>query len=208
MNAFEEGLLKYLSKSDLAKIQRTKIGIIGAGGLGSNCAMLLVRSGFVQFTIADLDVVEPSNLNRQNYFLSQVGQAKAKALAENLKRINPSVKIDSLAISVTSTTLRQCFSDCDILVEAVDQAETKAMIIEEMAAEGKLLVAVSGLAGFGSSDRIQTKKITACFYLIGDGSSSVEDIAPFAPLVTLAAAKQADVVLTEVLGKPAKNRPQ
>ena len=70
---FEQGLLKYLKPEQLALIQSRKIGIGGAGGLGSNCAMMLVRTGFKHLEIIDQDLIDPSNLNRQQYFADEVG---------------------------------------------------------------------------------------------------------------------------------------
>ena len=94
MNGFEKGLMRYIGEEKLEKLKKVKVGIAGAGGLGSNCAFNLVRSGFYKFKIVDFDVVEPSNLNRQFFFLDQLGMPKVLALEENLRRINPEVRID------------------------------------------------------------------------------------------------------------------
>ena len=89
MNAAEQGMAAYLGEERLAFLQTVTVGIAGAGGLGSNCAMHLVRSGFKRFVIADFDRVEPSNLNRQAFRLDQVGEKKVAALAENMRGVNP-----------------------------------------------------------------------------------------------------------------------
>ena len=65
-----------------------RIGIAGAGGIGSNVAMLLVRAGFTKFTIVDFDYLEQSNLNRQFYFEDQLGKSKVESLKINLERIS------------------------------------------------------------------------------------------------------------------------
>lgn len=199
MTEFEKGLLRYFSKEELKKIQQTKIGIAGAGGLGSNCAMLLVRSGFIHFTIVDFDRVEISNLNRQNYVYSQVNQFKVDALKENLERIHSNVQIKSLKAKLTRDNIKEIFSSCDIVIEAVDSPETKTMVIEELTQEEKYIVAASGLAGWGNSDRIKVKKINERLYIVGDLISTIENNPPCAPLVTLTASKQADLVLEIVL---------
>jgi sulfur carrier protein ThiS adenylyltransferase len=127
VNQFEEALLKYLSADDLTKLQEFKIGIAGAGGLGSNAAGMLVRTGFKQFKIVDFDVVEPSNLNRQFYFWPQLGQKKVEALKENLRLINPDVHIEAVAERIEAQNIEAMFADCHIVVEAFDKPEYKKM---------------------------------------------------------------------------------
>lgn len=201
MNTFEQGLLRYFTANMLAKIQSVKIGIAGAGGLGSNCAQLLVRSGFKKFKIVDFDCIDYSNLNRQFYFLHQVAKPKAPMLRENLRQINPDVEIDIVQTKIDENNINGLFGDCDVVVEAVDRAEFKKMIVEHYIASGKLLVAASGLAGWGDSDRIRVQKIKDNFYLVGDlTTASGPDCPPVAPCVNIAAAKQADVILNWVLG--------
>jgi sulfur carrier protein ThiS adenylyltransferase len=201
LTALQRGLRRYLDESDLQAIQRTKIGIAGAGGLGSNCAQLLARSGFIDFVLVDFDHVENSNLNRQFYFEDQISQHKVQSLADNLRRINPEVSIRMVQERITPENLDEFFADCDVVVEAMDTPECKQMLAESYSRSGKLLVAASGLAGWGDSDRIKVHRIHSRFYLIGDLTSGVEQgLPPMAPCVTIAAAKQADIVLSWVLG--------
>lgn len=201
MNQFEEALTRYISPENLAKIQQVKVGIAGAGGLGSNCALLLVRSGFRQFKIADFDVVDYSNLNRQFYFLEQAGRPKLDMLKENLIAINPAVHIELLPERVEAANVAGLFTDCDVVVEAFDRPEYKKLLVENYLGSGKLLVAASGLAGWGNSDRIKVHKVKDNFYLIGDLVTGIgPGCPPLAPCVMIAAAKQADVILSHVLG--------
>ncbi len=200
MTEFKLGLLKYFDDKSLAKIESVKVGIAGAGGLGSNCAFNLVRSGFMDFVIADFDIVEPSNLNRQFFFTDQIGMPKVEALEINLRRINPEILFYGRQILVQSDNIDSLFGECDVIVEAFDRAEYKKLIIEHFAGSGKLLVSASGIAGVGNSDEIITRKINRNFYIIGDGKSSVSETnPPFSPKVNIAAAKQADCVLEWVL---------
>ena len=120
MNEFEKGLAGYIGEEWLLKLQRVKIGIGGAGGLGSNCAFNLVRSGFKRLKVVDFDVVEPSNLNRQLFFLDQLGVPKVKALETNLRRINPDIDVKSVQGMVTKKNVSGLFADCDVVVEAFD----------------------------------------------------------------------------------------
>jgi sulfur carrier protein ThiS adenylyltransferase len=193
---FDDISLTYYSSEQLVKIRRVTVGIAGAGGLGSNCAVALVRAGFSNLVIADFDIVEPSNLNRQAYFSDQIGRPKVEVLRENLLRINPGLHITALQIKLDTTSIRSSFDTCDAVVEAFDDPAAKAMITEAIVPGGKMLVAASGLAGFGASDRIQVHKMSDTFYLIGDLTSGVAGpLKPFAPCVALAAAKQADTIL-------------
>lgn len=202
MNDFEKALSGYIGEDNLNKLQRVKIGIAGAGGLGSNCAFNLVRSGFSNLRIVDFDIVEASNLDRQFFFIDQIGLSKVKALETNLKRINPDIKLDTMVEKITKENVSVIFEDCDIVVEAFDKVEYKTMIIENYFSSGKLLVAGSGLAGWGESDEIKVNKIHSKFYLVGDLMTEVScEKPPISPRVNIAAAKQADVILDYVLNR-------
>ncbi len=200
MNAFVEGLEQYFSGEQLERIRRVKVGIAGAGGLGSNCAFNLVRSGFGDFVICDFDIVEPSNLNRQFYFLDQTGKPKVEMLTENLLRINPDIKIDTRIIKLDSSNIKDVYRGCDIVVEAFDKADAKKMIAEAWAGKVKLFVSASGLAGYGNSEGIKTRKVRDGFYIVGDGvSEATSQRPPCSPRVNIAAAKMADLILEWVL---------
>lgn len=201
MNKFERALLSTLGRDNLSKIQSCKIGLAGAGGLGSNCARFLVCSGFKRFKIVDFDRVEYSNLNRQFYFLHQVGQLKVDALDQNLSQINPELEIEKLPLQIDQTNVNQLFDDCHILIEALDRPEDKSMVVEAYWSSAGLIVAASGLAGWGRGDDIITRRIKPNFFMVGDMvSEATRDLPPLAPGVNIVAAKQADVVLSCVLG--------
>lgn len=205
MNLFEKALEKVLGRENLARIQKVKVGLAGAGGLGSNCAQFLVRSGFKKFKIVDFDVVEESNLNRQFYFTSQVGRRKVEALRENLLLINPDLEIEALPVRIEKENAEELFRDCLVVVEALDDAGYKKIIAEVFINTGKLLVAASGLAGCGRSDGIKVRRVRDNFYLVGDLVSEMGPGLPaLAPGVNVAAAKQADVVLSCFLRKRAE----
>jgi len=203
VNDFEKSLETVLGAENLSKIQAVKIGIAGAGGLGSNCAQFLVRSGFKKFRIVDFDIVESSNLNRQFYFASQVGFKKVEALRENLLLINSGLEIEVLPERIKRKDVKNLFNDCDVVVEALDRVEYKKMVIEAYINSGKLLVAASGLAGWGRSDGIRIHRVGGNFFLVGDLLSEAGPDSPaVAPGVNVAAAKQADVILNYILGCP------
>ncbi|MHB9155594.1 MAG: sulfur carrier protein ThiS adenylyltransferase ThiF [Endomicrobiales bacterium] len=201
MNEFERALLRYFSEEQLARIQKVRVGIAGAGGLGSNCAWNLARCGFRRFVLCDFDAVELSNLNRQFYFADQAGLPKVEALAANLRRINADAEITPRRQRLTGENAGKAFAGCDAVVEAFDNAPDKKMLAEAYACSGKFYVSASGLAGWGNSDAIVVRKVNESFCLVGDGESAVSpQRPPCSPRVNVAAAKQADCILAWVLG--------
>ena len=199
MNEFEKTLLDRFREKDFKKIQSVKIGIAGAGGLGSNCAFNLVRAGFRQFTIIDFDRIDPSNLNRQFYFYDQVGMPKVRALKQNLKRINPDINGEFIKIKINADNICELFRECDIVVEAFDRAEFKSLFVTKLMSTGKFLVCVSGLAGWGNSDALTVRRVKDNLVMIGDRVSDFKQAVVISPRVNIAAAKQADEILDYVL---------
>ena len=127
----------YLTPSERAVLEAARVGIAGAGGLGSNCAMHLVRAGVRHLTVVDFDVVNESNLNRQFFFRDQLGLKKVEALKANLLRIDPDADIRSVDLRLDAASARETFADCDIVVEAFDVVEAKAMLVAALAPSGK-----------------------------------------------------------------------
>jgi len=201
MNLFEQELCRIFGQDKFDKIQSVKVGIAGAGGLGSNCAFNLTRMGFKKFCIVDFDKVEFSNLNRQFYFYDQKGRNKVEALRKNLGRINPDVEITAVAQKIEKENIKKLFNDCDVVVEAFDLAEYKSLLVEAFLATNKFIVSASGLAGVGNSDEIKVHAIKKNFFLIGDLKSDSCDAPPLSARVNVAAAKQADVILNYVINK-------
>ena len=201
MNAFEKTLLERFGENKLTQVQRVKIGIAGAGGLGSNCAFNLVRSGFSHFKIIDDDKIDPSNLNRQFYFFDQIGMPKVRALEQNLKRINPDLDGEFIEKKINKNNILTLFSDCEIIVEAFDDPGFKSLLVEKFLNTKKFLVCVSGLAGWGNSDTIISQRVKENLVIIGDRVNDTRQAMPVSPRVNIAAAKQADEILDFVLKK-------
>jgi len=179
------------------------VGVAGAGGLGSNCAVALARTGIGKLVIADFDVVSESNLNRQYYFFDQIGQKKVYALRENISRANPNVHVEVSTESITQKNIKHLFEKCDIVVEAFDRADQKQMLIEFMLENMPLIpiVAGSGMAGFGESNALRVKKFDN-LYICGDETSEVSVInPPLAPRVGIVSNMEANVVLEILLSK-------
>jgi len=185
------------------KLSKAKIGIAGAGGLGSNCAVSLARVGVGNLVIADFDTIDESNLNRQYFFYDQIGQKKVFALKHNIKRINPKIKIVALDIKLEPKDIVKIYKDCDIIVEAFDLSEMKHMIIETVLTEfpEKHLISGVGLAGWGENNLFETIK-SGNLYFSGDRKTEVsEKLPPLAPRVGIVANMQANLVLELILGK-------
>ncbi|MEW6170898.1 MAG: sulfur carrier protein ThiS adenylyltransferase ThiF, partial [Candidatus Omnitrophota bacterium] len=150
-------------------------------------------------TIIDFDIVSQANLDRQFYFLNQVGMNKTDALKENLSRINPDLEIKNINKRIEKSNIKELFSDCNIIAECFDKIEFKTMLVEELLGLGKFIVSVSGLGGIGASDEIKIHKVKKNLIIIGDLKSDICQKPALSPRVNIAAAKQADVILEYVL---------
>ena len=187
-----------------AKLQAAAVAVCGLGGLGSNIAISLARSGIGKLILIDFDTVDITNLHRQQYKADQVGLPKAEALLENLKEIAPYVEYEIHNEKVTAENAVRLLQKADIVCEAFDRADAKAMLVDVVLEQlpQKTLVAASGMAGFDSGNAIRTRKLTERFYLCGDGKSDVDQgIGLSAPRVMLCAAHQALTVIRLILGE-------
>ena len=174
------------------------VAICGLGGLGSNIAIALVRAGVGKLILIDFDRVDITNLHRQQYKISQIGMHKTDALTVNLREIAPYIELEVHTERITEDNVITLLQDADIICEAFDDAECKAMLTNTVLSEmpDKYLVAASGMAGMGVTNSIRTRRITSRFYLCGDETSEVSDgIGLVAPRVALCAAHEAHAVL-------------
>lgn len=185
------------------KLKGSCVGIAGVGGLGSNAAISLVRAGVGRLILVDFDSVEENNLDRQYYFRDQIGKVKVEALKENIKKVNPWLKIDIFNQKLTVGSMDEPFHDADVIVEALDSAVAKTSFIEEIMQKlpDKPLVACSGVAGYGNSDRIETKRIGNLYICQDEQARSSDDDVLMAPRVALMANWEANIVLELLLGE-------
>ena len=180
------------------------VAVCGLGGLGSNIATALARSGIGKLLLIDFDCVDVTNLHRQQYKASQIGRYKAEALAENLLEIAPYTEIHTVTVKITEENFAELLKEADIVCEAFDHAESKAMLVNGVLEQLPYcyLVAASGMAGMNTPNTIRTRKIMKRFYLCGDEVSEAADsIGLVAPRVMLCAAHQAHTVLRILAGK-------
>lgn len=186
------------------KLQNSTIAICGLGGLGSNIAVSLARAGIGKLILIDFDRVDISNLHRQQYKASQIGMYKTEALSANLLEISPYLNLTLYTTLIQKEDISPLLSDADIICEAFDRAEMKAMLVNGVLEElpDAYLIAASGMAGLGSANKIKTRKISDHFYLCGDEKSDVAD-APglLSSRVMLCAAHQAHMVLRILAGQ-------
>ena len=207
MNIFEQGLLKYLKPEQLALIQSKKVGIGGAGGLGSNCAMVLVRSGFKNLEIIDQDVIDASNLNRQQYFTAEIGSPKVEMLKKRLLEINPDANILIHQTKWHEGNAENFFKGYDYIVEAFDVADFKYRFVQYYAPRFAVVVSGVGMAGLTQKKPMTVKKI-GNIYICGDRTTdSAQGHPPMAPRVTQCAAMMAEIILDLTLNlNPIANR--
>ena len=203
MELKEEDLLQRNVKGISKKLKKTRVCILGLGGLGSNVAVLLARSGIGYLKLVDFDTVEASNLNRQQYRISHIGIKKTEAMKSIIREINPFVETGVLDIKIDRKNIYSTVGDIEIVVEAFDRAETKAMLMEELLTNtNKIVVSASGMAGLGSANEIVTRKIKDNFYLVGDNYSDYEEyLGIMSTRVMICAAHQANMVLRLILGE-------
>jgi sulfur carrier protein ThiS adenylyltransferase len=199
-NPLRAGLAAHLGPEVLDYLGSLRIGIAGAGGLGSNCAMHLVRSGLRRLVLVDHDVVEASNLNRQCYFAAQVGQPKALALAANLRAVAPDLELTPIRGRVDRDNAPALFAGCAAVVEALDDPRAKKALAEALLPGAALLVAASGIGGWGRAGDLAVRRVRRNFILVGDGRTPCDaDHPPLSPTVGAAAAMQADALLAHFL---------
>ena len=183
-------------------LSNSKIGIAGLGGLGSNIAMMLARTGISNMVIADMDHVDISNINRQNYYLGQIGERKTDAAETLLKDINPFMEIKKHHVRLDRSNIEDVFKGCEIVCEAFDLPSEKAMLINTVLERCPVtkVVAGSGMAGYGRSNDIATKKIFDRLYICGDGID-MEDVKGglMAPRVAICAGHMANTVISLLL---------
>jgi sulfur carrier protein ThiS adenylyltransferase len=186
-----------------ARVKAAKVAIAGLGGLGSNIAVMLARTGVGNLLLVDFDIVEPSNLNRQNYYIEDLGLPKTVALQEQIKKINPFIKLKIKTVRVAEANVPELFAGYDVVCEAFDNPEAKAMLVNTVLEQlpGVKIVAASGMAGYASSNLIRTERKMNNLYVCGDMENGARiGNGLMAPRVQICAGHQANMVLRLLLG--------
>ena len=200
---FRSALVARHGAARQAKFETARVAVCGLGGLGSNVSIALARAGVGHLHLIDFDRVEPSNLNRQQYAAAQVGLPKAEALRANLAAINPFCDVVAETVRVTQENLATLLANDDIICEAFDRAEAKAMLVSGVleAFPEKPVVAASGMSGLASANAITTRRVSKRLYLCGDGATDVDDnLGLYGARVLVCAAHQATMILRLIDG--------
>ena len=183
-------------------VKNAKVGIAGLGGLGSNIAVALARLGVGHLVLADFDVVEPSNLNRQSYFISHLGMKKTDALADEIRQINPFISVETVCRRITMDNAEEIFHDCEIVCEAFDNPQAKAELINTVLEKmpDVKIVSGSGMAGYFSSNSIKTTRRFSRLYVCGDMENEAKQgCGLMSPRVMICAGHQANMILRLLL---------
>ena len=202
-DTFRAALAERHGAARQAKFEAARVAVCGLGGLGSNVAITLARAGVGRLHLIDFDRVEPSNLNRQQYAAAQVGLPKAEALRANIAAVNPFCDVVAEAVRVTEANLAALLAEDDVVCEAFDRAEAKAMLVSGVleAFPGKPIVAASGMSGLASANAISTRRVAKRLYVCGDGETDSGDgLGLYGARVLVCAAHQATMILRLIDG--------
>lgn len=200
---FYQALAKRHGADLQEKFSKASVAVCGLGGLGSNIAILLARAGIGKLYLLDFDQVDLSNLNRQQYFIDQIGMYKTDALSQIIHGIAPYCEIHTETVKLTEKNIPELLKQESMICEAFDDPEAKAMLVNSILTQfpDKYLVCASGMAGVDSANTIQTRRITSHFWLCGDQTSELTDGSGlFASRVAVCAAHQAHVILRILAG--------
>lgn len=196
-NPLRRGIGRYLNAAQTAAARTARVGVAGAGGLGSNAALMLARSGLENFLLVDDDTVEASNLNRQQFWPRHVGMPKVDALKSLLLELNPAARVETLRLRLTEDNAARIVRACPLWLEALDGARDKRLFVEAALSAGLRVASASGIAGYGREPL--GRRRLGRLVVVGDFSTDVADAPPLAPRVTEAAALLADAALTWIL---------
>ncbi len=194
----QQGLQRYLLPEELTKLAAVTIGIAGAGGLGANVGLMLVRSGIQNLVLIDHDAVDVSNLNRQPYFPRHIGMPKVQALTEQIMELCPQATITAHKMFIDTENLPTLLPAAPLWVEALDVAQSKQLFVEGCMVQDIFCVSASGIAGYDGPP-MQKRHLGQNLVIVGDFASDISNLPPLAPRVLQAAAMQADVILAKIL---------
>ena len=193
------------------KLQAASVAIAGLGGLGSNIAVSLARSGVGHLLLVDFDIVDVTNLSRQMYTIPHLGMPKTEALREIISRINPWIDVQTVQVKVTHENAAELFSGWPIICEAFDRADQKAMLVGTLLSQcpDSIIISGNGMAGLGDANLIRTQQKLRRLFVCGDGSTeSAPGAGLMAPRVAICAGHQANKVLQLITGEQEKHREQ
>ena len=210
----DEQLLRYsrqimLPEMDIAGQQKlidATVLIVGMGGLGCPAAMYLVAAGVGHLVIADDDVVELTNLQRQvAHSQSMIGEPKVVSAQQTLLGLNPDLKITALQMRLEGANLSEAVSQADLVVDACDNYTTRFAINSACIEHEKPLVSGAAIRMEGQvavfDSRSPTSPCYQCLYSQRDDEdASCSENGVIAPLVGIIGAVQAMEAIKRLTG--------
>lgn len=199
-----DALLERHGAATQAKLDAASVAICGCGGLGSTVAVALTRIGVGHLHLIDFDVVDMTNLNRQQYSLWHVGLPKTEALRQVLASINPYLDVTCDQVKIDDDNVRELLENDGIVAECFDVPENKTFLVNAVLETfpDKPLVSASGMAGYRSSNLVTTRRVARNFYFCGDGETAPKPGAGLmAPRVGVVASHEANMVTRIILGE-------
>ncbi len=175
-------------------MNKLKIGIAGAGGIGSNVCNHLIRTNISNLKIVDFDILERSNLNRQYYFYDQLNTSKVEALKINMERINPQLNLEIINTLLTEENIVEHFQDCDIIIEAFDNKSSKRFLVEQLFTTKKLIISASGIAGLSLAN-VKVKRFADNLYVVGDFTTDIDTYKTYSSKVSYVASIMANLAI-------------
>ena len=176
--------------------------ICGLGGLGSNAAISLARAGLGRIKLIDFDIVEPSNINRQAYFIEHIGMYKTDALKEIICKISPYINIETSNIYLDEENILDELAGFQVILECFDDVSSKMKLIEKCVnnMRDSYIIGASGVAGYYNTDKFMKKSLGSNCIIIGDFENEAGfNHGLYAPRTAAAANIQANTALRYLL---------
>lgn len=150
-----------LGESAVDRLARSRVCVFGLGGVGSACALDLVRAGVGSLAVVDFDVLQESNLNRVTFaYRDNLGLPKAEAFRAAALRVNPEVRIEIIPSLVRGSEAADRIPEgCDYYLDAIDTLNPKTNLIVALAARGALFASCLGTAGRVAPERLRLSSI-------------------------------------------------
>lgn len=158
-------LLKIITEEDFKKISNLKVLLVGIGGVGGYTLETLVRMGVGHITIADYDVVEESNLNRQIIALkSNIGEFKVDVAKKRCLDINPNLDIQTIKEKLTKDNLFKLnINSYDYIIDACDTITVKVALIKEAISNNVKIISCMGTGNRFNPTKLEITDISKTY---------------------------------------------
>ncbi len=136
-----------LSATQQERLRKTRILIVGCGGIGGTVAIILARTGIERFILVEFDIYDTTNLNRQiSCFAGTLGRNKAQVIGEDILRINPNAEVEIYPRLLNHAEIAQLIPKVDVVFPAADDFAFSILVFREARRQGKpaLFVVPSG----------------------------------------------------------------